>query len=134
MAGSKSNWLENHFLDALYGGGTFTEPSTVYLALYASDPTDADTGIELNGGGYARVALTPGTDLTVTGNAMTNANEISFPESTGDQNGPATHFGLRDASTGGNLLHHGSLSVSRAVDSAGITIKVPAGELDVTED
>lgn len=132
MAG-KSDYLEQHFLTALYGGGTFTEPATVYLALYSTDPGDVDGGTELSGGGYARVALDPGTDLTVSGNAMTNPAEIAFAESTGAQ-GTAAFFGLRDAATGGNLLHYGALSPARAIDAVGIVLRIPANDLDVTED
>ena len=130
---SKSNYLEAHLLGALYGGGTFTEPSTVWLALYSSDPGETDSGTELSGGGYARLALTPGTDLTVSGNTATNPADIEFAESTGAQ-GNATHFGLRDAATGGNLLHSGAMSPTRNVDASGITVRVKANQLQITED
>lgn len=130
---SKSNYLENHFLDALYGGGTFTEPSTVYLALFSSDPGETGGGTELTGGGYARLALTTGTDITVSGSAATNPADIEFPESTGTQ-GNAAYFGLMTAATSGQLLHYGSLSPARNINAAGIVLRIPAGDLDITED
>lgn len=126
---SKSTWMENDVLNTYYGAGA----ATVWLALYSSDPTDADSGTELSGGGYARLELTPGTDITVSGNAATNPNDLEFGESAGSQ-GNAAYFGLRTASTGGNLLHHGALSPARNVDAAGIVIRIPAGDLDITED
>lgn len=130
---SKSNYLENHFLDALYGGGTFTEPSTVYLALFSSDPGEAGSGAELTGGGYSRLALTTGTDITVSGDTASNPSDIEFPESSGSQ-GNAAYFGLMTASTGGNLLHYGQLSPARNINAAGIVLRIPAGDLEITED
>jgi hypothetical protein len=132
MAG-KSNYLENHFLEALYDAGTFTEPSTVYLALYSSDPTDADTGTELSGGNYARQALTCGTHITVSGNAATNPADIEFPFSSAAW-GNAAYWGLRTASSAGSLLHYGALTPARNVDSSGIQVVIPAGDLDITEE
>jgi len=41
---SLSNYGETAALTALFSG-------TLYLALYTTDPTDADTGTEVSGGG-----------------------------------------------------------------------------------
>lgn len=63
---------------------------------------------------------------------ITNAVVIAFPQSTGAQ-GNATYFAIWDAAAAGNLLHHGALAVARNVDSAGITISIPVGDLAIRE-
>lgn len=138
MAGSKGNYLEDMVLNTLFRGGNFTKPATVYVGLHSADPTDAGTGTELSGGGYARAAVTNvAGSFTAPVNAsgsqqVKNAAEIAFPESSGAQ-GNATHFAIWTASTGGSLLYHGDLNVARNVDAAGITIKIPASQLTISE-
>ncbi len=45
----------------------------------------------------------------------------------------ALHFALFDTASGGNMLAHGSLSVSKLI-SSGDTVKFAAGDLDVSLD
>ena len=49
-----SNYLENALVNAVLRNTSYTSPATVYLALYTSDPTDADAGTEVSGTSYAR--------------------------------------------------------------------------------
>ena len=42
-----SNYLENAIINAVLRNTAYTSPSTVYVSLYTSDPTDADTGTEV---------------------------------------------------------------------------------------
>ena len=49
-----SNFMENKIIDHMLRNQAYTPPATVYVALYTSDPTDADTGTEVSGGSYAR--------------------------------------------------------------------------------
>lgn len=100
-------------------------PTNVRLALYTSDPTDADSGTEVSGGAYARQSVA--FDAAV-GGATQNTAEIVFPVATASW-GTVTHIGLRDATTGGNLLMHGPLTVSKTIDS-GDQFRMSAGELD----
>lgn len=138
MAGSKGDYLEDMILNTLFRGGTFTKPATVFVSLHSADPTDAGTGAELSGGGYARVPITNvagsfSAPANVAGSQqIKNSGEISFNESSGAQ-GNATHFGIWTAATGGGLLYHGNLNTSRNVDAAGITIKIPANNLTISE-
>ena len=37
-----SNYLENALINATLRNTSYTTPTTVYVALYTSDPTDAD--------------------------------------------------------------------------------------------
>lgn len=122
-----SNYLENALCDHIFRNISYTSPTTVYIALYKSDPTDADTGIEVEGGSYARqpVTFNAPSDGTVT-----NSVDISFPVATADW-GTITHVGLRDASVAGNLLFYGPLTVSKTI-SAGDQFRILAGNLSVT--
>ena len=52
-----SNHLENALINAVLRNTSYTSPTTTYLALYTSDPTDADTGTEITGGSYVRQAI-----------------------------------------------------------------------------
>ena len=131
-----SDYLEAGLLDQIYNGATAIEPVGIYLALYTADPTDADAGTEVSGGSYARVLVNPNGgaapsfDLAVTdgtGKMVTNADDIVFPTATAPW-GTITHFGLRDASTAGALLHHGALTEAQVVGTGGV-FKVPAGQL-----
>lgn len=59
-----SNYLENALLNAVLRNTSYTSPSTVFVALYTSDPTDAGSGTEVSGGSYARKSVTFGSPLT----------------------------------------------------------------------
>lgn len=130
--GSFADYWENEILDHLFGKGSYTPP-TIYVGLSTADPTDDASGLaEPSGGSYARVA-TAGADWNVaSGGAIANANDITFPEAT-DSWGTMTHFALFDAASAGNMLAHGTLSVSKSI-SSGDTAKFAAGDLDVTLD
>lgn len=124
-----SNYLENALINAVLRNTAFTSPAKVYLALYKSDPTDADTGTEVSGGSYARQEIT----FTAPSNGVTsNAADILFPAATSSW-GTITHVGIRDALTAGNLLYFGPLTTSKAIASAD-QFKVLANQLSVTND
>ncbi len=131
-----SDHLEAKYLDHTYNGVAFTPPAAIYIALYTSDPTDADVGPEVSGGGYARARVypngggTPEFNLAVTdgdGKLVDNADDITFPAATAPW-GTITHFGARDAASGGNLLHHGALDEAQSVGTGGV-FKIATGNL-----
>lgn len=130
---SKSDFLENKVLDHVLGGGDYTRPATVYVALYSTDPTDANSGTELSGSGYARVAVT--NDATnwpaAVAGSKSNANAIEFPTATADWT-QASHFGILDASTAGNLLYSGALTTAKTVLNGDVA-RFAAGSLTISE-
>ena len=134
MAGSKSDYLENEVLDHVLGGGDYTRPATVYVALYTEAPTDAGGGTEVTGGSYARVAVTNNSTNfpAASGGAKSNGTEITFETATANW-GTVVAFGILDASTSGNLLLWATLTANKTIDS-GDTAKFAAGDLDYTED
>ena len=122
-----SNYLENALINATLRNTSYTSPTTVYLALYTDDPTDADTGTEVSGGSYARQSITFGAPSNGT---STNSAAIEFPAATGNW-GTITHVGIRDALTSGNLLYHTALDASKTINTGDI-FKILTSNLSVT--
>ena len=128
-----SSYLASTILNAVFRNLPFSPPSTVYVALYTSDPTDDDTGTEVSGGGYSRQEVTFSSPIAKDGRTeISNDTEIVFGPATEDW-GTVTHVGLRDASTGGNLLYYGPLTVPHTV-STDQQLRFAVGGLTLTLD
>ena len=129
--GSFSDFWENKVLDHLFGKANYTPP-TIYVALSTANPAEDGSGMaEPSGNGYERKVTAPADWTASSGGALSNANELAFPEATGDW-GTITHFALYDALTGGNFLGYGTLSQSKIVGN-GDVVKFAVGDLDVTQ-
>ena len=145
---SKGNTWETELLTlvfnntdaALIGDATGLRGSStagsLYVSLHTGDPGEAgnQTTNECAYTSYARVAVarTAG-GWTISGNAVTNAALVQFPQCTGGSE-TATHFAIGTASTStGKILYKGALSASLAI-SSGIQPQFSAGEIDGTED
>jgi len=122
-----SNYLETALINGTLRGTTYTAPTTVYVGLYTSDPTDADTGTEVSGGSYARQAVTFGAPSN---GVSTNTAAIEFPQATGTW-GTVGWIGIEDALSGGNLLYHSALDASKTI-ATGDIFKIAIGSLSVT--
>lgn len=122
-----SNYLENALINATLRNTSYTSPATVYMGLYTSDPTDANTGTEVSGGSYARVAVTMGAPSD---GVSTNSAAIEFPQASGSW-GTVGWIGILDASSSGNLLYHTALDTSKTISSGDI-FKIAIGGLSVT--
>lgn len=122
-----SNYLENALINVTLRATSYTAPTTVYLALYTTDPTDADTGTECSGTAYARQSITFGAPSN---GVSTNSAVIDFPQAGGAW-GTITHIGIRDALTTGNLLYHSPLDTSKTI-ATGDVFRVASGSLSVT--
>ncbi len=122
-----SNYLENALVNATLRNTSYTSPTTVYVALYTTDPTDADTGTEVSGNGYARQSVT---FSSPSNGATSNSSAVEFPQATGSW-GTVAYIGLRDASSGGNLLYHTALDASKTI-ATGDVFRIAIGSLTVT--
>lgn len=106
-----------------------TRPTTWYVGLFTSDPTDTGAaGTEVSGGSYARTAVT----FSVTGDTASNTAAVEFPAATATW-GSVTHIGVHDASSGGNMLVHAALSAAKTI-ADGDVFRIPTGDLDITLD
>lgn len=139
-----SDYLENKLVDHIFRNRSYTVPSTVYVALYTATPSDSGGGTEVSGGSYARVLVGPSDSawqstqgLTTaaasngTGGQTANGSTITFPTPTGNW-GTITSFGIFDASTSGNLLIWGPLTVSKTVNNGDPAPTFSAAALAIT--
>ena len=126
-----SNWLEEAILNYFFRNQSVAQPTAIYLALYINDPTDADTGTEVTGEGYTRQQVTFGTP-TQSGDkgVITNNQKIEYPIAIADW-GNISHWGIKSAQTGGNLLARGSFSRIENVQT-GNRFTIENGNLQVT--
>ena len=122
-----SDYLENEILDHILGTGAYTMPSAVYVGLATATFADDNSGTELTGNGYARVAAT--FNAAASGTAD-NSAAIEFSAATASW-GTVSHFGLFDASSAGNLLIHGALTASKVIETGDI-LKIAIGDMDIT--
>ena len=122
-----SNYLETALFNEVLRAQNYAAPTTVYVGLFTSDPTDAGSGTEVSGGAYARQAVT---FAAPTDGAGSNTGAVTFPQATANW-GTITHFGIFDAATAGNLLLHGPLTASKTVNT-GDVFTFPNGALTVT--
>jgi hypothetical protein len=122
-----SNYLENALINVTLRATSYTAPTTVYVSLWTSDPTDAGSGTEVSGGSYARTAVT----FAAPSNGVTTNNaDVTFPTATASW-GTVGWIGINDALTTGNLLYHTALDTSKTIDSGDI-FKISTGNLSVT--
>lgn len=122
-----SNYLENALINATLRNTSYTSPAAVYIGLYTSDPTDANTGTEVSGGSYTRTAVTMGAPSN---GVSTNTAAVEFPQASGSW-GTVGWIGILDATSSGNLLYHTALDTSKTISSGDI-FKIAIGGLSVT--
>ncbi len=123
-----SNYLEDALINHVLRNTALTSPTTVYVGLFTTDPTDAGSGTEVSGNAYARLAV----EFDAPSNGVTqNTNVETFPTPTPGNWGTVTHFGIFDALTGGNLLYHGALTTSK-LTAAGDPVEFAIGDLTIT--
>lgn len=128
----KSNMSKQMVLNFLCRNQSVAQPTQLYLALYSTNPTDADLGTEANYEGYQRQAVTFGAPQVSGGSAsIQNSAAIQFgivPSASGTIGFAA----LRTAATGGELVYYGSLAATYQLNQ-GVQPIVPIGSLTVTE-
>lgn len=149
-----SDVLENKLVDWLLRGQAIglngasaaagTGPTTLYVGLLTAAPSDAGGGTEVSGGSYARASIasslanwagTQGAGTTTassgTGGQTSNNGAVAFPAPTANW-GSIGHFGIYDASSGGNLLVWGALAVAKTVNNGDAAPQFNAGALTLT--
>lgn len=138
-----SDFLENKLIDQLFRGQAAPTTTTLYVGLLTAAPSDAGGGTEVSGNSYARVAVTSSlanwagtqsagstTASSGTGGQTSNNAAITFPTPSGTW-GTVTHFGIYDATSGGNLLFWGALTISKTINQSD-TVTFPAASLSIT--
>ena len=132
---SKSNFLESEFIEAIFGAGSVTPASNYFISLHTADPGQGgnQTTNEATYGGYARQQIAVPAGWLTGQDSAQNVNDVLFPEATAGSE-TITHFGVGELSSGvGDLFYLGPLTASVPV-TTGVTVKINAGNLVVTED
>lgn len=126
MIAVKSSYLRDKIIKHVLGEASYTMPTNVYLALYTTNPTVADTGTEVTGGSYARQQLSFASASGGVKVSNTSETFTSMPTTT------VTHWGIRDASSGGNLLYFGAFDLPIALTS-GNNLPIASGDIVIGE-
>jgi hypothetical protein len=145
---STSNTLETGILKLLFqnvnfaglgdfGGlsGSQTASGSVFLTLHTSDPGEAgdQTTNEANYTGYARLPINRNTsEWSESGGVITNINDQLFAPCTAGSN-TITHFGIGTALTGAGKLLYSNTLTNQLTVSTGVTPRVLASALTVTQ-
>ena len=130
-----SAFLEDEILDQLFGAAAYTAPTPIWFALYSAAPTKAGGGTELTGNGYGRVSATNNLTTWAASSSSVKLSDIDITlgPATGGAWSEATHWGIFDAETVGNLLCWGPLTVARTAGE-GDSIKFTAGDISISLD
>lgn len=146
-----TDFAENKLIDWLFraqalgitgaSAAAGTGPTSLFIGLFTTAPTDSTAGTEVSGGSYARVAVTSslanwaGTQSAAstvassgTGGTTSNNNTITFPTPTANW-GSVVAVGIFDASTAGNLLIFSALTVNKTVNNGDAAPTFPAAAL-----
>lgn len=128
----KSNGAKQLMLNFLCRNQSVPQPTQLYLALYATNPTDADIGSEAAYDGYQRQAVTFNPPQLASGAAtVQNSVAIQFGV-VPTASGTIAYAALRSALTGGDLIYYGSLAATYQLNQ-GVQPIVPIGSLTVSE-
>ena len=128
MAGSFTDYLEDKILKHVFTNVAYTSPTTLYVGLFTTAPTDVGGGTEITGMGYARMSAA--FTVSGTGTLATNSAAIEFDAATGTW-GTIVAIAIFDAITTGNMIAFADLTTSKTI-ATGDILRIPAGDLDVT--
>lgn len=133
-----SNYLENKVLDHVLKNTAFTQPSSLYLALFNNTSGNAAANLEagiltdevsISGTAYTRKTIS--FDSSVNGTASSSTT-VTFDTATASW-GTITHVAICDGGTrgAGNVLFWGAVTTAKAIDS-GDSFSVAAGNLTIS--
>lgn len=112
-----TNLLEERILNTFLGV-TAQAPTALYVGLYLNNPSETgQAGTEVSYTGYERQPIAFSTPGTLNGGiGIQNTTDITFAKSP-IAVGTATHIGVHDSVTGGNMLLYGDFTESIQIDA-----------------
>lgn len=122
MALGPSAYLADNLLDTVCNADAFSV-ATPYLKLYVGDP--GATGAANAAAETTRKLVS---FAAASGGAVSNDAALTWTSVAGTED--YTHWGLFDASSGGNFLWSGTMTANAV--TAGDTFTIPIGDLDLT--
>ena len=129
---AKSNTAKQMTLNFLARNQSVTQPTQLYLALYSTNPTDADTGTEVNYAGYQRQPVTFSVPQLSGGQAIIQNSAIVEFSVVPAAAGSISYAGLKTAQDGGDLVYYGALGATYQLNQ-GVQPIVPVSSLTVSE-
>jgi hypothetical protein len=130
-----SDYLEDKLLDHSLGNTAFTQPSTLYLALFT-----ASTGLESNAIGSASEISNSGTAYSrqtisfgaASSGTASNSATVTFNAATANW-GTVSHIAIMDSGTAGsgNILYWGAVTTSKTIETND-TFQVSSGNLSIS--
>lgn len=121
MASGKNEALSQLVLNYIFGGGTFAQPTNLYLALFTVAPSISSNGTEATGSGYARLAVACNTTNwpAISGSTTTIENAVAQTMATATGNWSSssnmTDAGFFTSLGGTTLLYWGDLTTAKPV-------------------
>ena len=121
MASGKYEAYSQLILNYVFNGGSFSQPSNLYLALFSVAPTVSSTGTEATGSGYARLTVACNTTnwptISSTTTTITNNVAQTMATATGNWSSSSnqTDAGLWSASSSGTLYYWGDLTTAKPI-------------------
>lgn len=131
-----SNYLENKVLDHVLKNTAYTQPTSLYIALFTNTSGNAATNLEAgtltdevsaSGTAYARMSVAFA--AASGGTSATNAT-VTFATATASW-GTITHVAVMDNGTSGNVLFWGAVTTAKAIDT-GDTFQITSGNLSIS--
>lgn len=127
-----SNYLEDRIVEHFLRNSAVASPTTVYLALYESDPGEDASGTETSYTNYARQD-TAWTALDSNGQTKNSASVSFDPNGNSSASVTISHAAIFDSATGGNCLLYGPLATSKTL-APGDVLSFAANALTLTLD
>ena len=135
-----SDYLEAALVNHVFRDTAYSQPTSVYVGLFTSNPGEDGSGAEVNPLGtwtdYARqdaaggAAKVTGWDAPANGTTQ-NAKVLTYPANNGAATIVVTHIGIYDALTDGNLLFYAPLVSTKSL-LQGDVLSFGIGSITVT--
>lgn len=131
-AGGISNYLALELLDHVFGNGSYTAPTTIYVALSTATIDDTTTGTTITepSNNYSRVSASSSNWGTASSGALDNTSALTFATPSGSW-GSITYGALIDAATLGQILFYSTATPNQTPDN-GDTVEYAIGAWDVS--
>jgi hypothetical protein len=133
---SASNYLENKVLDHTLKVAAYTQPASLWLALFDNASTQTAANLEANvitdeigEASYARKAIT---FSAASSGVSESAATVTFDTALTNW-GTITHVAIMDAQTSGNVLYWGEATAAKVIETGDI-YQISAGNLTVSLD
>jgi len=122
-----SHYLENKLISATVRNVSYSTPEKVYLALFKTNPTKNNIGIEVTGASYTR----PNVTFAVPADGVSqNPSQITYAVATTNW-GDVGWVGIMDSKEDGNLLYFTELENHKNI-LTGYQLKFKPTEITLT--